>query len=95
MSSSDPIQTEHATLAALGLDKSLPPGAGTELRDDVREVQDTAAMTWLALTDLQPAPDAIWQGVRSELKFEGTVMVAERQQGRRWFAWGGGRRPPC
>ncbi len=87
--SPDPNLPEQATLAALGLDKALPSGARVDHQAEVREVQDTAAMTWLALTELQPAPDAVWQGIRAELKFDGNDRVPERQNGLRWFNWGG------
>lgn len=85
----EPNPPEQTTLAALGLDKPLPPGTGPELREEVREIQDTAAMTWLALTELQPAPDSIWQGIRQELKLDVARPVPANRMLWKLRTWGG------
>lgn len=62
-----PSTPEHPTMAALGLEKPLPPGTTAAQQATAREVQDAAALTWLAVAQLQPAPQSIWQGILSEI----------------------------
>ena len=69
---SDPITPEDPTLAALGLEKSLLPNWSPDDVATAREVQDVAALTWLAVAHLQPAPESIWRGVQSQIIPTGT-----------------------
>ena len=84
----DPIPPETPTLAALGLGPALPATAPADDAATVREVQDAAALTWLAVAELQPAPGVIWQGIQSRT----TPALAPPPRLRRWqplVTWGG------
>ncbi len=84
----DPITTETPTLAALGLGPALPARAAPEDVATAREVQDAAALTWLAVAALQPAPEVIWQGIQRRI----TPARVPRPRPRRWqplVTWGG------
>ncbi len=84
----DSITPETPTLAALGLGPALPASAPADDAATVREVQDAAALTWLAVAELQPAPELIWQGIQSRI----TPALAPPPKPRRWqplVTWGG------
>lgn len=79
--SSDPHSPESITLAALGMSSPppAPPAAGpaaAAVHREIREVQDTAALAWLALSDLQAAPDSIWQGIEQRLELTAPASPA-------------------
>ena len=76
----DPITPENPTLSALGLEKPLPPNAPSEQQAAAREVHDAVALTWLAVSDLQPAPESIWRGIQSQI----TPAIGHNPTRRRW-----------
>ena len=84
----DPITPETPTLSALGLGPALPATAPADDAATVREVQNAAALTWLAVAKLQPVPEVIWQGIQNRT----TPALAPPSRPRRWqplVTWGG------
>ncbi|MDB6071214.1 MAG: hypothetical protein JWL81_2385, partial [Verrucomicrobiales bacterium] len=63
----DTPSPEAPTLSALGLGPPLPPGSPAADNAAAREIQDAAALAWLALSDLQPAPESIWDSIQSRI----------------------------
>ena len=82
--SPDPHPSETSTLAALGHAPPLPPEASAAQRANVQEVQTTAALTWLAMTDLQPAPASIWQGVHAAITPASVAATLPQRPSRSW-----------
>ena len=85
--SSSPTPDENSTLAALGLEKPAPVLPAQQQAQ--REIQDTVALAWLALSDLQPAPDTIWQNIQSRIQPAPSASVHSGPRRSRLLAWSG------
>jgi len=81
---------EKTTLTALGLETTASSAPPPDQLAAHREIQDTLALTWLAVADLQPAPDHIWQGIQAILQPPASpAPPASGRLSRLALTWGG------